>query len=205
MTAMLMTSDAEPAAGLCAEPTNCREVGRVTFRANGMTFNADINDTVPFVSPDGLILFVGESVVVEVGENGELEVESHGPASDIITPEKLTLAAEEMRAALAAMGGDVTPGTVDPVADGRPENRLRLSLMQLPGMEETVLLVENGYGRRFDYRAVMQVPGAEQPEYTTTCELIPEFMVLEHWPHAIGAITLSDFRSVPVSRSIVCD
>lgn len=205
LAAGLLAGDPEPGTNLCADPRNCREVGQVAIQVGTQTLAADINETIPFVSEDGLSLFVGESVVVIVGDEGELTVESHGPAAEIITEDKLMQAAAEMNAAMAASGLDVAPSTIDPIASGRPQNRVRLSMMQLPGSEETVLLVENGYGRRFDYQAFMQVPGRRGPEYTTTCELVPDFMVLEHWPHAIAVITVTELTEVTPSREIVCD
>lgn len=190
---------------LCADARNCREVGVVEIRSGGQTLSAPINDLLPFVAQNGLTLFAGESVVVTVSEAGEVTVESHGPAAEIITPQKLQRAVAEMHAAIAASGQDTSAGTINPVPGDRPVGRLRISLMQAPGSEETVLLVENGYDRQIDYRAFMQVPGRGGPAYTTSCEIIPNLMVLEHWPHPIAVITLNDFRDVASGGSVACD
>jgi hypothetical protein len=160
---------------------------------------------MPFVTEHGLQLFPGESVVVAVAEDGRLTVESHGPAQDVITPQKLTQAVNEMNARMQASGGDTAPGTINPVGEQRPQDRLRISMLQVPGGEDTVVLIENGYGRQIDYRAVMQVPGRSQPEATTACEVLPSLMALEHWPHPIAVVVLGRFRFVPESRELVCD
>ncbi len=194
-----------PQDNLCSDPRNCREVGDVEVQVGRQMMGFSVNDTVPFVSEDGLTLFVGESVVVLVADDGTLTVQSNGPAADIVTPEKLALAAAEMDAAFAGTGRDVAPASVNPVADGRPDRGLRISLMQVPGSEETVLLVENGDNRQIDYQAYMQVPGGNGAQYTTTCEVMPNLMVMEHWPHPIAIIHLSRFQEMPATGGTACD
>ena len=205
LAASLMTAQTQPSVNLCADARNCRDVGQVAIQLDDRVVTANINDNLPFVTQDGLQLFLGESVVLEVSEAGALTVESHSPANEVITPAKLSRAVAEMNAAMAASGQDVAPSTIDPVPDGRPANRLRVSLMQVPGSVDTVLLVENGYDRQIDYRAQMQVPGQRGLQYTTTCELFPRLMVLEHWPHPVAVINLGSFRTVPTTGTMTCD
>jgi hypothetical protein len=205
MAVSLLAGQEQPEENLCADARNCRLVEEVEIRAGGRTLTVPIDEEIPFVSQDGLQLFPGESVVVAISEDGRATVESHGPAQDIITPQKLRRAINEMNAHMQSSGSDVAPGTIDPISEQRPQGRLRISMLQVPGSEDTVVLIENGYGRQIDYTAVMQVPGRQQPESTTVCEILPRLMALEHWPHPIVVIVLDDFRFVPESDELVCD
>ncbi|WP_282009819.1 hypothetical protein [Brevundimonas aveniformis] len=204
LAASLMTVQPPSGINLCADPRNCRDVDQVQFRWGGRTRSVPINSSLPFVTESGIQLLVGESVVLIVSESGQLTVESHGAASDVVTPAKLSQAVEEMRADMAASGLDIS-GTNRPPTDDRPMDRVRLSMIQVPGGDETVLLVENGYGFRLDYAAHMQVPNQSGAPYTTTCEVMPGRMVMEHWPHPIMMINLSNFRVVEDTDAMTCD
>lgn len=201
----LMTAPAPAETNLCADPRNCRYVEQVEIRSGRETQTYPVGSDLPFVTPEGLQLFPGESVVVSLSADGHLTVESHGRAEDIVTPQKLNQAIAEMNDYLAQAGGEVAPGYVDPVLNERPQNRLRISMLQPQGSDETVLLIENGYRDQIDYRAFMPGSDQAQPEYTTTCELLPNFMAFEHWPHPILVLLLRDFRVVPNNSEAICD
>lgn len=190
---------------LCVDARNCRYVGSVDVQVDDRMLRADINSSVPFVAEDGLTLFVGESVVLALAADGQVVVESHSPASEVITDELLQHgAAVVAEAGQAALDGAVPASGPRPLGAG-PVDRLRISFSQVPGSDETILLVENGYGRRIDYRAIMQVPGAPGPQATTACQVLPNLMGIEHWPHAIGVITLSNFHVAPDGGQLACD
>lgn len=204
-TAGLLAFGFQDEANLCVDARNCRYIGTVDVQVDDRMLRADINSSVPFVSDDGLTLFVGESVVLALGADGQVIVESHRPASEVITDELLQHgAAVVAEAGQAALDGAVPSSGPRPLNAG-PADRLRISFSQVPGSDETILLVENGYGRRIDYRAIMQVPGASGPQATTGCQVLPNLNGIEHWPHAIGVITLSDFHVAPDGGQLACD
>lgn len=69
IVAAIMLAGAEPAAQSvgavdCAQPGQCRQVGKVVVRPKGgqpMTFN--VNRTLPWIAEDNVMLFPGEAVI----------------------------------------------------------------------------------------------------------------------------------------------
>jgi hypothetical protein len=72
----------------------------------------------------------------------------------------------------------------------RSADTLRFSFSDLGGM--TMLQVENGYARAFDYRARMFLGRRSAP--TSICTVMPGIMGFESWPHAIDRLELREPR-----------
>jgi len=90
------------------------------------------------------------------------------------------------------------------VATANPENTLILKFWQEPGTTNMVLTVHNPLGTFFRYRAHMLRPGSANYEYTSSCPVLSKRLGIEHWPHAISELRLSDFASLPESETMTC-
>lgn len=73
-------------------------------------------------------------------------------------------------------------------------DKIVLRFIQTPGKDQSMLSVQNGYGRALVYRAVMHMGKTSQP--TDVCLVIPGKLGIEHWPFAIDALDLSELRLV---------
>ncbi|WP_145960945.1 hypothetical protein [Sphingosinithalassobacter portus] len=82
----------------------------------------------------------------------------------------------------AALMPNIAPGAI------------RLRFLAVPGHSDMLLIVENGYDRAVRYRARMTV-GDERVD-TSTCIVPGKHPGIEHWPHGISEIALSDFRLI---------
>lgn len=188
----------------CADPRNCRFIEDIKVRVGGQTYTIGAGIDLPFVVDGGITLALGESVVVTVGEDGALSVESRADAEDVADIAQAALVAAAMTAS-GATEEEAIPLTEGVPVSGAPAGRLRLTFFQLEESDETLLIAENGYGRPLDYQAYMQVPTSENAAYTTVCHLMPSLPSVEHWPHAIILIRLERFTWVPATAGVVCD
>jgi hypothetical protein len=65
------------------------------------------------------------------------------------------------------------------------------------------LTVHNPFPEQIKYRAGMLIPGEPHFRKTSSCPVLSNRMSLEHWPHPIVALVLTDFRFAPGDN--VCD
>ena len=101
----------------------------------------------------------------------------------------------------------VQDSSVVPVAvvtTANPQNTLILQFRQRPGTSDMVLTVHNPLPTFFRYKAHMLLPGSAGYEYTSSCPVLSKRQGIEHWPHAITALRLSDFSSLPELGTMTC-
>jgi hypothetical protein len=102
--------------------------------------------------------------------------------------ETLSIAAGETVTARIGQGRFVVASRERGEASGEPPaGTVRFSMTADPGM--TMLQVENGTDRAFEYRARMFL--GRRSARTSTCTVLPGMAGFEHWPHAIDRIELS--------------
>lgn len=71
-------------------------------------------------------------------------------------------------------------------------DRVRFTMTVLQGSTDALLLIDNGYGRRLTYRAVMFLPnGRSMP--TDVCQVMASKVGIEHWPYPIASLALNGF------------
>lgn len=98
-------------------------------------------------------------------------------------------------------GGTYKVGSVGTGAghDGVPEtppiapNQIKLKMVDYP-TGQTLLAVENGYGKALVYHAVMHL--GRDTQATTVCLVQPGKRTMEHWPFKIDRLELSGLRLV---------
>jgi|GEM_PF-3274920 len=142
-----------------------------------------------------LVLTAGETVTVRL-DQGVVTVVRREPAQ---------LSALERKWAQESDNGEhddaggptgkpiqVGPNGAEPVkAD---PDTLRFTFAPTSG-NGTLLSIANGYDRALSYRATMWLKGKSQA--TDVCIVMPNRSGLEHWPHPIDRMSLSDLRLVP--------
>ena len=198
--------DPQPETNWCADPRNCRYVEEIPVRIGDEMFAMRINAEMPFVTPqEGLTIMLGESVVIRVDDDLPV-VESSGPASEVVNQRAAQQAAE-----MLANPGPVDESRAIPMTgptltvQDATADRVRLTFFQVEGSDETMLIIQNGYAEKLGLSAHMQTPLGEGREYTTTCDILPRLLSLEHWPEPIVFIQLSDFAFSPDDRRVACD
>lgn len=189
----------------CAErPALCRTTQEYDLRVDGRSVLVDGGRVLPWVNEHGLLLLVGESVVLEI-EGDRPVVESSGRADAVL--------GDPLTAALIAVVAGTTDDLPHEAAGAHlalegPPDRLRLSFRQASGAEDSLLTVENGYQGAVTYTAAMMVIGESGGQWfeTSVCTVPQGIYTFEHWPHAIVALTLSDFRIGPKGEEaeVVC-
>jgi hypothetical protein len=71
---------------------------------------------------------------------------------------------------------------------------------------DVYLTIRNPYARYLKYRAAVVLPGEVRPRDTKTCAVLTDYRpTLEHWPHAIDEILLTDFRLLPEGAALACE
>jgi hypothetical protein len=155
-------------------------------------------------------LFPGEIVLVRLAADaaGRLTpvfVRADRPDAD--APAREAAAVKQIaQAGDAALEGSVGFHTVGREVE---PDLLRFTFKQMPGEDDMMLVVENGYGRRLDYRALMTTTNG-RAHVTGVCEVPSGLLSFEHWPHAIVSIELTDFRLGPAEpesnpNEVPCD
>lgn len=134
----------------------------------------------------------GEAVTLLLGPDGI--VERHRQRTELSGQERestrMVREADPAEAqgpnAMAVTDKDV-PGPEAPVEEGLI--RIRFAPY---AQDESVLVIENGYGEALAYRAV--IARGDHSERTDVCQILPHLRGLEHWPYPIDRIVLSDIR-----------
>ena len=149
-------------------------------------------------APADLSIASGEMVVVRIGDDGGLTLVRRGPAPPM---------APYARAEMEAMAKVTVPaGTKAPAVGFRSPgaraipiapDEVALALYDAPARtpHDSLLAIENGYGRGFVYRAVMR--RGERSAATDVCLVMPGKRGFEYWPFQMDRIDLSQLRLVP--------
>ena len=137
----------------------------------------------------------GEAVTVLIDDGGRVTTAANKPALPMSAYDRA--AVEDLLVnhpeAYGVSSAVLDAGEPPPIASGE----VRISLRILPGKEEaTLLILENGYGQGFKYRAAMRQNGRSQP--TDVCVVRPWHRSYEHWPYRIDRLDLSGLILVPL-------
>ena len=205
LSLMLLDPTQTPPPEACVErPALCRALQEYDLQADGRSVIVQGGVLVPWLDDDDLTLFVGESVVLDV-EAPKPAVISFGRA-DAVLDDAMT---RTLTQAVAGTGDELPREHTGEhlVLDG-PSTRLRLSFRQALGAEDMLLTVENGYEGMLTYEAAMMIIGEQGGQWvrTSVCTVPPGIYTLEHWPHAIVALSLSNIRVGPKGEvgEVVC-
>jgi len=99
-------------------------------------------------------------------------------------------------------GVSVIPKRV--VASATSQDTLVVKFWQETGTNNMFLSVRNPLHRFLRYRAEMARPGSLQYQYTSSCPVLSGRISIENWPFPITALNLSNFETLPDSKSIEC-
>lgn len=205
LSVMLLDPTAAGPPEACVErPADCRTLQAYDLLADGRSVIIDGGPVFPWLDENDLTLFVGESVVLDV-EGSKPVVISSGRADDVLDDAMTGMLTRAIKGT-----GDELPRehTGDHLVLDGPTARLRVSFRQAPGVEDMLLTVENGYEGMLTYEAVMMIIGEQGGEWvrTSVCTVPPGIYTLEHWPHAIVAVSLSNFQVGPKGEvgEVVC-
>lgn len=108
------------------------------------------------------------------------------------------------------LAGEIVDGKVVNLrAVDEPEtlvNVIKLEMEQKDGKPDTFLTVTNYFPETIKYRARMMLPTSDEVRETSSCAVRSGPVAVEHWPHPIFQLLLSDFRVVEASDGqIVCE
>jgi hypothetical protein len=136
------------------------------------------------VSADGrsLTLYPGERVVVRLEAGGKLSLVSAEPAA-------------------ATEAEPPKPGRASDDSKDPPAGALAFTLGVVGG--QTLLKIDSGLSQAMDYRARLRRDGAATDEPSSVCTVLPLLASFEHWPYAVGQITLSRFAT-RATNEVVC-
>jgi hypothetical protein len=86
-------------------------------------------------------------------------------------------------------------------------NELKVTMRSVPGLqpgsrENTVLMIENGYGSALRYRATMY--SGSKSAVTDVCDAAPHRLALEHWPFPIDKLEIADLQLIDFKDGIQC-
>jgi hypothetical protein len=109
---------------------------------------------------------------------------------------------ETICVALQANGMSVVPARV--VASATSQDTMVVKFWQEPGTNKMFLSVHNPLHGFLRYRAEMVRPGSLQYQYTSTCPVLSDRLGIENWPFPITALNLSNFETLPDSKTMEC-
>lgn len=138
----------------------------------------------------------GETVTLTIADDGSIRVVDKAEAA----PNNFEIvgSAEVQRGdydqAVGPKAQAVGPTGSGALAPTPPTDRLVLRFVRTPEKDQSMLSIQNGYGRALTYRAVMHVGKGQQA--TDVCTVIPGKIGIESWPFAIDALDLSDIKLV---------
>jgi hypothetical protein len=164
---------------------------------------ATLTAAAPVQQP--MALHPGETVTLRVHE-GRVTVIERGAAPPLSAYEAemvRRLQAQEVPAGSGVQPAILVPhGTMAANPPTPVPGQVRLTFRHVSGArpgsdDSSVLLLVNGYGASFRYRAVMHKDGRASP--TDVCEVPPQLSGTEHWPYAIDQLDISDAHLEPVS------
>lgn len=153
----------------CAVAADCRYVkSYVVNDTDGTPYRVKVDTQTPWFVNGALTLYPGELVVIRLVSDGDgvkPVVVSYGKADEI----DIEAAAQELHDMMEP--DKETTGPLRTRLDiPRPEDdTIRLSFRQVASTGDMVLMVEDGYGRTLDYKAVMLSARRARVEPTTVC------------------------------------
>jgi len=190
---------------ICIErPALCRTLQAYDLQSEGRSVIVQGGDLVPWQDNNDLTLFVGESVVLDV-EGPKAVVLSFGRADAVLDDARARTLTR-----MVAGADDELPRahTGDHLLLDGPPSRLRGSFRQVAGADDMLLTVENGYEGMLTYEAAMMVIGEQGGQWvrTSVCTVPPGIYAMEHWPHAIVALSLFSMEVGPKGEvgEVVC-
>lgn len=162
----------------------------------------------PAVAKPVLTLRVGETATVRFDDGGYPQVERHSEPASLSNFDRESAMRLTDGPHPEALGPNAAPTTDKDGLPSPPPLRkasVEISFVQLPGKPHMLLVVHNGYGRAFRYKAVLHLADRTQP--TDVCVVLPKLRGHELWPYAIDAIELRDLtlEPWPADRPIVCE
>ncbi|HWE44667.1 MAG TPA: hypothetical protein VG407_01455 [Caulobacteraceae bacterium] len=206
----------------CDTRPDCRYARSVDLlMPNGGTWHLKVDKPAEFIVGQGddrrIALVPNESVVLRLDDHGQPNavILSHSMAADV-PPSRLEVAAEDQVTAMAKSAHPpqegVPYGTVMPpqpvrldparqnggdLPDRAPldKDTIRFTFKQVPGTTWMLLYIENGYGRKLEYRAHMLKMG-DTVEPTDVCQVMSGKPSFENWPYPFAEIEISDLRLV---------
>ena len=112
---------------------------------------------------------------------------------------------ESICIAATSWGNAVTPVSV--VTTAETEGAARpIILRSWRDGAEVYLTIRSPYPRYLKYRAAVVLPGEVRPRDTKTCAVLTDYRAtLEHWPHPVDEILLTNFRLLPEGAALDCE
>lgn len=151
----------------------------------------------PEPANDRATVGLGESVLARV-EGAAVQVIERTPAGALTPFEQRAaghLGSGHYDWASGPTAAPMTAHPDDPPPAPVRANAVRIRFMAVPGRNETLLVIENGYDRAFVYRALITVRG--RTEATDVCLVRPGLRGIEHWPYAIERIEIYEVTLQP--------
>ena len=112
---------------------------------------------------------------------------------------------ESICVAATSWGNVVTLVRVVPTAETEGAAR-PIILRSWRDGSDVYLTIRSPYARYLKYRAAVVLPGEVRPRDTKTCAVLTDYRpTLEHWPHPIDEILLTDFRLLPEGAALSCE
>lgn len=138
----------------------------------------------------------GEAAMLRFDEGGAPLLVQQGPAGDLAP--FADAAARDLAGGAYdyAVGDRYAPMPADkyPEAPSLEPSVVRISFMQAPTGDDTLLIVENGHDRALHYRVRIAVAGAE-PQPSDVCLVKPMGRTFEHWPYRIDRIEIYELST----------
>ena len=132
------------------------------------------------------------------------DVPECGPAQDDTLEDGLVVIrpGETLCIAATSQGDVVVPVRVVTTIEGpgRP-----IVLRSWREGSDVFLTIRNPYSRYLKYRAGIVLPGEVRPRNTSSCPVLSDYRpTLEHWPHLVDEILLTDFRLLAEGADPAC-
>jgi hypothetical protein len=91
------------------------------------------------------------------------------------------------------------------VDKGEVKDTLIIHFWQEPNTDEMYLTLHNPLGTFLKYDASILLPSKSEHEYTSSCPVLSRRMGIEQWPQIINELALTNFRSMPESKTMTCE
>jgi hypothetical protein len=127
-----------------------------------------------------------------------------GPAQDDTLEGGLVVVrpGETICIAATSLGNTVALARVVDTSEGATQTIMLRSWREGNGV---FLTVRNPFSRYLAYRAGVVLPGEVRPRDTKTCPALSDYRpTIEHWPHPVDEILLTDFRLLAAGADPVC-
>ena len=172
----------------CNPAASCRYVTDVVVHDDkGLVSKTAVNAWAPFAQDGKLRLFPGELVTLRLAPTGELSViafarPEHAPI-DQQTKQEVHDRARDDALLSAEPDNAMVPS----------QDEILVFFGQLDETQQSVLRVQNGYGKALSYKAYL-ADGRGGMKPTTVCPIRPKGGGIEGWNDAQRAILLTEFK-----------